>query len=300
MISLRSRSGARIEPDRLRFAGGGQILIFGLTVLLILLLVFPGQILHRRLEHTETSDSLTVAYLLAWLKAKPEDNHLRLQLARHLLATGQADRAWDTLQPLLAAPPLDDRDRYRAELLHLDLLERRLWREKPGSLAFMHLQGDYMTVLRALAANPQFEDRLVWFAGRAEAMGDASLARALYFRLLTSGEPRRLDWYLQIARLARAEGNTAMAGRVLMTALDLTERPEHRQQLLMQALRDLQAANRLEEALRMAELHLGPSAHDPAVLEFLARLALAANRPDLAQGYVARLLNQRVSPGGRP
>ena len=274
MISLRSRSGARIEPDRLRFAGGGQILIFGLTVLLILLLVFPGQILHRRLEHTETSDSLTVAYLLAWLKAKPEDNHLRLQLARHLLATGQADRAWDTLQPLLAAPPLDDRDRYRAELLHLDLLERRLWREKPGSLAFMHLQGDYMTVLRALAANPQFEDRLVWFAGRAEAMGDASLARA--------------------------EGNTAMAGRVLMTALDLTERPEHRQQLLMQALRDLQAANRLEEALRMAELHLGPSAHDPAVLEFLARLALAANRPDLAQGYVARLLNQRVGPGGRP
>ena len=88
MISLRSRSSATAEPVRLRFSSSGQTLIFGLTVALILLMMFPGQILQRRLEQSAASDSLTIAYLMAWLRAKPDDQHLRLQLALHQHETG--------------------------------------------------------------------------------------------------------------------------------------------------------------------------------------------------------------------
>ena len=299
MISLRSRSSAHAESGRLRFASGGQTLIFGLTVALILLMMFPGQILQRRLEQSAASDSLTIAYLMAWLRAKPDDVHLRLQLAMHLHENGEIFRAWTTLQPVLDQELLDSRDAYDAGLLHLNLLGKRLWAERRDTLGFMHLQNEYIAQLRAMAQHPLFEDRLEHFAAKAEALGEPALARRLYFRLITSDRPRQLDWYRRIAALALADGQPAMAGRVLLLGLDLAPTPEQRRLLFLQAIRQLQAANRLEEALEAASRHLGNLASDPVTLEALARLALAANRHDVAEMYVALLLKQRIQTSGR-
>jgi hypothetical protein len=44
-----------------------------------------------------------------------------------------------------------------------------------------------------------------------------------------------------------------------------------------------------------AQTYAGVLLQDPSILEFLARLALSANRPDLAQHYVSLLLQQRIS-----
>lgn len=300
MPSLRSRSSARAEqPDRLRFASGGQTLIFGLTVVLILLLMFPGQILQRRLGEQAPSDSLTIAYLMAWLRAKPDDDHLRLQLARHQYETGQVLRSWSTLQPLLTAGGLEPRDQYQVRLLHLELLERFLWSENPMSLPFMQRQKEFVSRLEELALSPLFNDRIEFFAAKAEAMGEIRLARRLYFRLIASGQPRRLAWYRRIAALSLADSQPAAAGRILLQALDLAASEEQRRLLFLEGIRHLQAANRLDEALAAAGRHLGPLRHDPVTLEALARLALAANRPETAQYYVALLLRQRIqTPAG--
>ena len=299
MISLRSRSSVTAEPVRLRFSSSGQTLIFGLTVALILLMMFPGQILQRRLEQSAASDSLTIAYLMAWLRAKPDDQHLRLQLALHQHETGQVFRAWTTLQPVLASPALDEHDRYRAELLHLNLLEKLLWAERADSAIFMRRQKEFIEQLRILSRSPRFDDRLEHFAAKAYAMGEIHLARNLYLRLITSDRPRNLNWYRQIAVLALADSQPAMAGRILLLGLDLTPTPEQRRILFLEAMRHFQAANRLEEALNAARLRLGSLADDPVTLEALARLALAANRPDIAEYYVSLLLKQRIQTPGR-
>lgn len=299
MISLRSRSSARVdETQRLRFASGGQTLIFGLVVALVLLLMFPGQILQRRLEQSAASDSLTIAYLMAWLRAKPDDHHLRLQLARHQYDSGQVRRAWSTLQPLLEGAPLDAMDRYQAGLLHLELLERFLWTENPLSLDFMQRRREFIDQLQRLTRSPLFNDRVEYFAAKAAAMGEIRLARHLYFRLVTGGQPRQLAWYRQIAALSLADNQPAGAGRVLLMALDLAQTEEERRRLFLQAIRHLQAANRLDEALEASRRHLGPLSRDPVTLEALARLALTANRPDMAEYYVSLLLQQKLSTSG--
>ncbi|HEX5276646.1 MAG TPA: hypothetical protein VFW42_03140 [Fluviicoccus sp.] len=301
MTSLRSRSTARAER-RLRFAGGGQTLVFGLTVVLILLMMFPGQILQRRLEHAAASDSLTVAYLTAWLRAKPEDRHVRLQLASHLYAGGEIPRAWHTLQPLLGGfESLEPDDAFRASLLHLDLLERLLWTTTPGTVDFMHRQNDFLEELRRLAMHPAFQNRLAHFAARAAAMGETSLARKLYLKLIYSDRPQDMAWYRQAANLSLAENNPAQAARILLLGLRLNSSPVQTRELMLEAFRLFQAADRPEDALQAAAAHRARLEADPMLLEALVRLALAANRHDLAEFYVALLLQQRIhAPGATP
>jgi hypothetical protein len=60
--------------------------------------------------------------------------------------------------------------------------------------------------------------------------------------------------------------------------------------LFLQALQTLQAGNLLDEALAEAERHGGKLLDDAEVLRYLTRLALAANKPDIAAKYVERLL----------
>ena len=199
----------------------------------------------------------------------------------------------------MASPALDEHDRYRAELLHLNLLEKLLWAERADSAIFMRRQKEFIEQLRILSRSPRFDDRLEHFAAKAYAMGEIHLARNLYLRLITSDRPRNLNWYRQIAVLALADSQPAMAGRILLLGLDLTPTPEQRRILFLEAMRHFQAANRLEEALNAARLRLGSLADDPVTLEALARLALAANRPDIAEYYVSLLLKQRIQTPGR-
>jgi hypothetical protein len=167
------------------------------------------------------------------------------------------------------------------------------------SINFLRRQKEFVSQLRVLAYSPQFDDRLEYFAAKAETMGEPRLAKQLYFRLITEEQPRRMSWYRHIAALSLADGQPAGAGRILLLALNLTRTEEQRRLLFLEAMRHFQAANRLDEALAAADRSLGSLRHDPVTLEALARLALAANRPDLAQHYVALLLQQRIqTPAG--
>lgn len=298
MISLRSRSSVRAE-QRLRFSGPGQTAVFGLTVFLILLMMFPGQILQRRLEHAATSDSLTIAYLMAWLRAKPEDEHVRLQLASHLYASGEIYRSWHTLAPLLqSSAALEPEDRFRTAMLHLDLLERFLWTTPANSSTFLRRQSEFLETLRTLSLEPAFQDRLDHFAERAQALGETTLARRLYMRLIFSDRPQQADWYRRAANLALAENNPVLAARILLMSLRLHPDAAQTRALFLEALRFFQAGNQPAEAFKAATQHQALLENDPILLEAMARLALAANRHDLAEYYVALLLKQRIHPFG--
>ncbi|BCA78835.1 hypothetical protein [Desulfuromonas sp. AOP6] len=74
---------------------------------------------------------------------------------------------------------------------------------------------------------------------------------------------------------------------------------EQRRSLFFKAIRVLQEGNLLMEALAAADAHIGPLAGDRETLIFLSRLALAANRPDLAQVYIRRALGIPAQ-GGNP
>lgn len=290
-----SRFASTAAPDRPRFASPGQILGFGLVVVLALLAVFPDQSLERRLESTAYGDSISLAYLGAWLRAKPDDHHLRLVLARRQIQQGEWRQAEASLTPLLASGEVEGYDRAEAELMLLDLREQQMWRQPPDSPGFAEAKAVFLKQLEVSTDYGWEASRLEAFANQAMALGDTKLGRRLYVRLLKDNPYHSLGWYERIARLDLAEGNYREAANIYFRALPYTLDMEQRRQYLLTGLKILQSGNLLREAVAAGEAHLGPLGNDSQTLLYLIRLALASNRPDLAEKYVARLLKQRVS-----
>lgn len=290
-----SRFASTAARERPRFASPGQILGFGFAMTLALLAVFPDQSLERRLESSAYGDSVSLAYLGAWLRAKPDDYHLRLVLARRQIQQGELVQAESTLKPMLTASEVEGYDRAEAELMILEVREQQMWRLKPDSESFAIARSAYLAQLRVVTRYSWESARMEEFARQAMALGDTRLGRDLYFKLIKDNPYHSLAWYERIAQIDLAEGQYEAAANIYFSALPYTVDMQQRRQYFLAGLKILQSGNLMKEAIAAGDAYVGPLVDDRESLLYLIRLALASNRSDIAEKYVSRLLRQRVS-----
>ena len=100
-------------------------------MLVVLWLAFPSKDLAARLASAPRSDLLTIAYLKAWLAAKPDDWPIYLSLARHNLLLGRYDSALVALRRI-RAPQGSTLDNDAAQM-RLLVLERQAYALPEGS-----------------------------------------------------------------------------------------------------------------------------------------------------------------------
>lgn len=297
---MNRRSSSIAAPERPRLMPPAQIALFGLLLLLALYLVHAGPDLPQRLQGASFSDPLSLAYLNAWLRAEPENDGLRLRLAEHQARNGRLDLARTTLAPLLGPAGATRGHHVEAEALALDILNRALWRHRPGTPGFVQARRAVLAQMERLAVLPLEPPQLVPYARQAVALGAPELALRFYRRRLASGLPLGMPLYAEIARLQLGLGRYREAAATCLRGMEhATGRAEQRR-LFLTALGALQSGNLLPEALAAAERHGRPLADDPETLRFLTRLARRANRPDLAERYVTRLLSPRRAAEERP
>ena len=289
------RSGFPAAPERLRFATTGQILGFGLLTSLIFMVIYPEQSLQRHLERSAQTDNVSIAYLLAWLRAKPDDHYLRILLAQRFFDKGQIREARQTLAPIFKIKTLEMKLQAKSEVLLLDILERQLWQFTPKSAEFINAQRHYLKQLRKVSHFEWPTARLEVFAKNAYAFGDTVLARELYYQLIYNAKDVNLVWFDRIAQLYLAEGHYRSAARTYFQAMPYSSSLQQRRSYFLSGVKALQSGNLWPDAMTAAQTYAGVLLQDPSILEFLARLALSANRPDLAQHYVSLLLQQRIS-----
>ena len=269
---------------------------FGLLVALGLALLFPFRGLELEIGRTAARpDALQIAYLEAWLTVRPDRAQLRYLLAQQLVAADDLDRARGHLRELLA-DGTDPKLRDRAQLLDLDIALREVQAlslghpDRPGRLEALRSQ------LRALLARDQPPDLGLELAQRAALIGATDVAIDWYERLLARPPALPVAVWEAAATHALQWGEYGLAARLLMQARTAAVTPAEQRRLFIAALRTLQAAGRFDEALALAERHLGALAGDTVTLEFLTRFALAANRPDIAQRYAILLLRISLLP----
>lgn len=226
---------------------------------------------------------------------RPDRERLRYLLAEQLVGADDLARARDHLRVLLAAgadPPL----RERARLLELDIALRQAQAyslghpDRPAQIDAVRER------LRALLALDPPADLALQLAQRAAAIGATDLATAAYERLLAFPAELPVPVWETAAASALQWGEHRLAARLLMRAHAGAATAAEQRRLFLAALRTLQAASLFGEALALADLHLDALAGDTDALEFLTRLALAANRPDLAQRYAILLLRISLLP----
>jgi hypothetical protein len=268
---------------------------FGLMVALGLALLFPFRGLEAELGRAAARpDALQIAYLEVWLGVRPGREQLRYLLAEQLLAGDDLDRAEFHLARL--ATSADARLRDRADLLALDVELRRLQALSPGHPERPARQAALRGRFGALLARDLAPDVGTELARRAAALGAADLAALWYERLLAAQAALPAGFWEAAATQALQWGEHRLAARLLMQARATARTLAEQRRLFIAALRTLQAAGLFDEAFAAAERHLGALATDTQTLEFLTRLALAANRPDLAQRYAIRLLRITLLP----
>lgn len=291
MSSNPSKSVAPVERERL--LPPALVLTFTAMVGIGLGLMFPRETLRERLlGQGRTVDGLTVAYLEAWSRVAPNDVNFLGVLAEQYARSGRLDDAEKMLDRMQTVQGIDA----SGPILRtrIDITLQRAYAAQPDTPE----RAEYMAHMKTLLATATEQRQLSrWtlaelqgLATQASQAGATEPAGKLYSALATR-DPAHADFYnKQLAGIALGSGDYRESANALFEAQTRTSNPEEQRKLFLQALQTLQSGNLLEEALIQADRRGGKLLNDPDVLRFLTKLALAANRPDVASRYVERLL----------
>ncbi|WP_248324686.1 MULTISPECIES: tetratricopeptide repeat protein [unclassified Caballeronia] len=277
------------QPDRQRLFSPFVVAAFGLLVGLMLVLAFPRERLEERLLEGRQVDTLTVAYLEAWLRIEPDNAEVLTELTQEYLKAQRIADAQKMLRRLSVSS--DPQAQSSALRTRINLAETQAYALKPGDPARATRLAELDALLAEALDKPWDAAQMQTFAKKARALNDSALAGQYYERLARMEPAQAPRWLAEGARLKLAASDYAGAADAFFAAQAHAATREDERRLFLSALQALQSANRPADALAAADAHLGSLARDRETLRYLTRLALSAGRPDIADRYARRLLD---------
>ena len=279
-----------VRKRRQRLAPPWAVLATGAAILVLMIAIFPSSSWLRQASapgSKDQADSLKVLLLRNLLLKGQGGLALREDYALQLALIGDYPEAFAVLDTLIRDPGQDS-------LVPLRMLEARLAERALATpltpamdaLAHAHLQAALEGILNVEAAPLA---ALTWAADRAIRTGQARTAYRLYLRLARLDGAKAENWELLAARSAAAVRDFPAAAGLYAQALEHTRDQKWRKVVLLEGMRNLQAAERLDLALTLGEAALPGLQADADVVSYLVRLARAANRPKDA-GHFADIL----------
>lgn len=289
-----------VAPDatglRARILSTGGLLVVAAMVLVLLVMLYPRQQLLDRLRAEQRNDELSVSYLANLLTSEPDNDDLRILLAERHFSLGQIERAEAVLAPLMRKTIASEDTRLRLSRLTYSLLEQHTNAAPPGSGMSQALRAQEIKALEDRLSMNWSTPELLAFARKATALEQLSLAQRFHALIQFDSEGDRAPWFEEAVRTALWAQDYTGAALLHQRALQITPSLERKRMHLREALRILQSGNLLDAALAVAQQHSDIIGNDRALLDYLTRLSLAANRPAQAEGYARRLLQMSALP----
>lgn len=249
--------------------------------------VSPRGGLRQRVASVGAPSELSVAYLEAWSKVRPDNEEFLSLLGAQYLYLGRTDDA-ERIATRMEALGTEDMLK-SAMMLHLAVTEQRTFaipEDDPRRVAALENLRVRLTQASALHWAPK---DLEWLAQRSAAVGMPDLAAKLYARLSANDPDQRAKWDTQITRYALQVGDYHAAADAWFRQEAAAQTRDEQRRCFVAGVRTLQSGNLLDDALTAADAHIGKLADDPATLIVMLNLARAANRPDAVDRY-AKLL----------
>ncbi|MBI0329653.1 tetratricopeptide repeat protein [Burkholderia plantarii] len=280
--------------ERQRFFPLPAVLVLGSLIGALLVLAYPrGKLEARMLAGT---DSLTIAYLEAWLRIEPDDADVQAELTRAYLTGGRSADVTRMLARLDASR--DPAARQNALAIRISLAQRALYGLKPGDPARAARIRELDALLQGAVDGPWDVEALTALARQARGLGDNALA-GRYYALLARRDAVHADaWLAELAATRLGGRNYREAADAWFAVQARATTRAARRDAFAAGVKALQSGNDMAGAMAAAQAHLGDLGDDPDTLRFLSNVALAAGRPDLAAQYVKRLL-QVLGDAGR-
>ncbi|WP_413707956.1 tetratricopeptide repeat protein [Ralstonia sp. Ralssp110] len=261
----------------------------GALIGLALALMFPRERLEARLLEGGKVDALSVAYLEAWLRVRPNDGEFLSVLAAQYVRTGRLEEAETMLNRMRA---LHDKSLEReALLLDIAIREQRAYALQPNDPRRASILNDLRGLLKQALDYRWTAAELEILAGKARALDQGAIAVQFYQRLARQDVARAAQWQARTAEIALGVGEYRAAAAANFAAQASAKSLDEQRRYFIAGLKALQGGNLLDDAMTEAQRRAGPLLDDTETLRFLTRLALACNRPDLADQYARRLLH---------
>ncbi|AEA63930.1 tetratricopeptide repeat protein [Burkholderia gladioli] len=272
--------------ERQRFFPLPVVLVLGVLIGALLLLAYPRSKLDVRV--LAGTDSLSIAYLEAWLRIEPNNAEVQAVLTRAYLRGGRSADVARMLDRLDAAR--DASARQNALAIRISIAQRKLYALKPDDPARPARIRELDALLAQAVDRPWDLEALGALARQARGLGDNALAGRYYARLAQQ-DPAHADAWLAELAATRLGGQDYRAAADAWFALQARASTRAaRRDAFIAGVKALQSGNDMGGAMAAAQAHLGDLGDDPDTLRFLSNVALAAGRPDLAAQYVKRLL----------
>ncbi|WP_246356202.1 tetratricopeptide repeat protein, partial [Paraburkholderia humisilvae] len=257
------------------------------VLLAAMVAISPRGGMRERIASVGAPSELSVAYLEAWSRVRPDNEEFLSLLGAQYMYLGRTDDA-QRIAGRMDALHTDDMRR-AATMLRLAVAEQRtfaLAETDPRRAAALADLRERLT----MAARDEWAPRdLEALARRAAAAGLPRLAIDLYTRLSEHDPKGRNEWDTQIARYALQVGDYRAAANAWFRRQAAAQTRDEQRRCFLEGIHALQSGNLPDDALAAADAHLGTLANDPATLVVLLNLARAANRRDAVDRY-ARML----------
>ncbi|GAB3682847.1 tetratricopeptide repeat protein [Salinisphaera aquimarina] len=278
------------------------LLIITGVLVIALILLFPARrfaSLSQKPQSKEDPSSISITYLQALLKAKPEDQELRLNLAEQQLKAGQVAAANRTLEPLPDSENADIR------WLRFEAAWQAYNNAPEDGPARAERRDELESRMRAIGGVEAEEEeeesterpvisseRLKILAERWLQLGEPARAATDYERLAAQDRDHAYSWYALAGRWWLAADKPQRSAQAWRAAFENTDDAKRRRDAALSALDAARQQNQ-GGALALAGEFIEAYPDDPTFLDIGIELALADNRMERAQHWSKQYLALR-------
>lgn len=269
--------------DRPAFFSVPALLLLGVLVTFALYVLYPRQAVFEDDQYIQNPDALSLSYLEVLLRSDPDNETLRLNLARMQTNAGQYPQARRTLTPLLEQEvvPIEARE------LGLTLMLEKLYateNPRPRQEAAQQLAEELTSIVRAPYP---LDQKLTLIRRSLPALAPEASADVLATLMSQVQGPYRIQLARELATLYEASGNLAMAADTLQRVLPDAGAGDQ-PQLVAELIRLHLANGHPDEALTLfRDWQL--NTREPESLREAIRLARLAGARDAEVRYLVQL-----------
>lgn len=264
--------------------------LIGLGVVVALAAAYPRENMQARSLSSQPPSELSIAYLEAWLRVKPDSPEYLESLATQYLKLGRWAPAIKMAQKLEGLGE-DGPTHQRALLLEVTALERLAYEFPFGGSSRVAAIASFREALARTVRYQWDAPQMQAFVEKAREAGDYVLMVDYYKKLAVSDSDHASIWQAKLAEAALAERNYDVAVTAYFSAYDQATGLDAKRHYFLSALKVLAADNRVDLACDEADRRLGGLSRDPETLRYLLDLARQVNRTDLVTRYARALVD---------
>jgi len=282
-----------VQPMReVKFAPPGLIFAFVVITFLLGVFFFPKQEILRRVENQKIADRAAKEYVDNLIQLYPHNKSLKLVRADQNIKLGDIAKAVKEIVPFVVARPAT-KEEWQAFWLYYQIVRIETYATPEVSpmrgVGLKKMQEMLGQLINHITSGSQ----LVVLANDAIALGKPDMALLLYQRMLNVDLDENVRVYVKAAKFALSQGDYRLSSELYFIAKNEATTVEDKRMYLIAGLKSLQSGDLLVEAVNAAEKHVGDLSDDRATLIFLTKLALAANKPELAEKYVKKAITTK-------